>query len=132
MSLLKFFATSYTHSNNVKTYGYEHLFTINNLERAGLLKRKDVVLVETASVWQGIKQKLRLIDDRGGAQVDDNISYVAAGYAPMSVRLVQILGNGNSGGSWSTSPSMNEVMRLLPGPLIEFTQVHVHVMFVDL
>lgn len=83
--------------------------------------------METASVWQGIKQKLRLIDDRGGAQVDDNISYVAAGYAPMSVRLVQILGNSNSGGSWSSAPSMNEVMRLLPGPLIEFTQVQVMV-----
>jgi hypothetical protein len=43
------------------------------------------------------------------------MSYVAAGYAPLSVRLLQILGSS----SWTAA---NDIVRLLPGPLLEFTQ----------
>ena len=99
----------------IQTYGYEQMFTLNNLERTGLLRRKDLMLVETASVWQGLRQKLRLIDERNLSKADD-ISYVSAGYAPLSVRLIQLLGNN----SWT---AIADVMRLLPGPLLEFNQI---------
>ena len=102
----------------VQTYGYEHLFTLSNLERTGLLKRKDVMLVDTASTWAALRKQLRLIDERAGVSAarPDDISYVSAGYAPLSVRLVQLLANS---GGWR---GIAEVMRLLPGPLLEFTQ----------
>jgi hypothetical protein len=101
----------------VQTYGYEHLFTLSNLERAGLLKRKDVMLVDTAPAWAGLRKQLRLIDESANAgSGPDDISYVSAGYAPLSVRLVQLLANP---GGWR---AIADVMRLLPGPLLEFTQ----------
>lgn len=101
----------------VQTYGYEHLFTLSNLERAGLLKRKDVMLVDTAPAWAGLRKQLRLIDESANAgSSPDDISYVSAGYAPLSVRLVQLLANP---GGWR---AIADVMRLLPGPLLEFTQ----------
>lgn len=101
----------------VQTYGYEHLFTLSNLERTGLLRRKDVMLVDTASTWAALRKQLRLIDERAGVSAarPDDISYVSAGYAPLSVRLVQLLANGGWRG-------IADVMRLLPGPLLEFSQ----------
>lgn len=101
----------------VQTYGYDQLFTLNNLERAGLLKRKDLTLVEGSSLWQGLRIKLKLIDERVNTLKPTDISYVAAGYAPLSVRLVQSLATN----TWS---SMTDVMRALPGPLLEFTQLN--------
>ena len=100
----------------VQTYGYEQLFTLSNLERTGLLKRKDVMLVDTAPAWAGLRKQLRLIDERANSgSSPGDISYVSAGYAPLSVRLVQLL----QSGSWR---AIADVMRLLPGPLLEFTQ----------
>ena len=94
----------------IQTYGYEHLFTLCSLEKCGILKRKDLLLVEGLSPWHGLKKPFRLIDDR----VND-ISYVAAGYAPLSIRLLQILGSG----SWTAA---SEIIKQLPGPLLEFSQ----------
>ncbi len=99
----------------IQTYGYEQMFTLTNLERTGLLRRKDMILVETTPLWQGLRSKLRLIDDRNLSRADD-ISYVSAGYAPLSVRLIQLLGNN----SWS---QISDVMRSLPGPMLEFNQI---------
>lgn len=90
------------------TYGFEQLFTIHNLERAGallhrplilyhinlvmhthkwrtlniclgLLRRKDVMLVETASPWQSLRRTMRLIDERVNVVRPDDIAYVSAG-----------------------------------------------------
>lgn len=97
----------------IQNYGYEELFTLINLERAGILKKKDLVLVDGPSVWQGIRKQLKLIDDETTVE---GFSYVAAGYSPLLVRLVQYLGRPSG---WS---SIVETMRLLPGPLIEVTQ----------
>lgn len=75
-----------------QTYGYEHLFTVHNLERAGLVRRKDSVLVEATPSFHTVRKQLKLIDDRINVSHPDDISYVCAGYAPLSVRLVQVLG----------------------------------------
>ena len=42
-----------------QNYGLQHLFTLSNLERAGLIRRKDVVLVDAAPVWQTLRKQLR-------------------------------------------------------------------------
>lgn len=98
----------------VQNYGYEESFTLANLERAGLLKKKDIVLVDGPSLWQGLRKQLRLIDDEG-SKVED-FSSVAAGYSPLTVRLVQSLGSSTG---WA---AVADVMKLLPGPLLEVTQ----------
>lgn len=59
----------------------------------------------------------RLIDERVNMSRPDDISYVSAGYAPLLVRLVQSLSSTNN--SWA---AMGDIMKLLPGPLLEFTQ----------
>lgn len=103
----------------VHTYGFQHLLTLSNLERAGLFKRRDLVLVETQqqAAWQGLKRSLRLINERVNVTKPDDMAYVAAGYAPLSARLVQLL---ESETGWTANA---ELMRLLPGPLIELTQL---------
>jgi len=103
----------------VHTYGYPVLMTLINLERVGLLRRRDLVLVETQqqAAWQGLRKQLRLINERVNMLRPDDFAYVSAGYAPLSVRLVQLLASPTG---WSSNA---ELLRLLPGPLIEVTQL---------
>lgn len=99
-------------------YGYQHLFTLANLEKAGLIKRKDtLIVVEISSQWTQLRKQLRLIEEREDNVNQDSISYVSAGYAPMLVRLVQLLGH--NGISWNC---IADTLRQLPGPVLEFTQ----------
>jgi hypothetical protein len=42
-----------------QNYGLQHLFTLSNLERSGLIKRKDVILVDAAPVWQTLRKQLK-------------------------------------------------------------------------
>mmetsp|Transcript_66264 Transcript_66264/g.130406 ORF Transcript_66264/g.130406 Transcript_66264/m.130406 type:complete len:633 (-) Transcript_66264:111-2009(-) len=101
-----------------QAYGFQHLCTMNNLERAGFLKKKDSMLVvDINSNWAVVRKSLRLIDERAHDSIQESISYVTAGYAPLSVRLVQLLGY--NGASWGC---IGEVLKLLPGPVLEFTQ----------
>lgn len=109
-----------------QTYGYEQVFVMINLERAGLLKRKDLVLVDTVpSVWQNLRKQLKLIDEREESMLglEEHMSYVSAGYAPMSARLIQNLVTTRpaemSQPSWR---SVADIVRLMPGPTLEFTQ----------
>ena len=110
----------------VQTYGYEHMFTVINLERAGLLKRKELVLVETIQpVWQNLRKQLKLIDEREESMLglEQDMSYVSAGYAPMSARLVQnVVTMRPAGMSQPSWRSVAETVRLMPGPTLEFTQ----------
>lgn len=131
----------------IQTYGYEHMYTMLNLEKAGLIRRKETVF-EGASVWQAVRKSLGLVGDNpassatansssgaGGAM--NNIaslysdpSYVAAGYTPLSVRTVQSLvaksqrgaRGGASAPSWSAT---REALRSLIGDVsvLEVTQL---------
>jgi len=102
-----------------QNYGFDYLFTLMQLERIGLIKRKDALLsvVDTStSVWHSMRKPLKLINDSINMLRPDDISYVTAGYAPISVRLLQIF----------TTPGMlhhytNEIKQL-SGPLLEFMQ----------
>jgi hypothetical protein len=88
------------------SYGFEHMFTLSNLEKAGLVTRQ-----ETKSNWQAIKKGLNLVPEENNDMSPTDISYVYSGYAPLSIRLVQ----NALKGEWRQS----ELLRLLPGTTFE-------------
>nr|XP_002737715.1 PREDICTED: vacuolar protein sorting-associated protein 33A [Saccoglossus kowalevskii] len=93
----------------IQTYGFEHIITIDNLEKAGLLRPQGQKSYST------IRKSLRLVVEDVNEQNPTDISYVFSGYAPLTVRLAQYL----SRPGWR---SIEEVLRLLPGPTIEEIQ----------
>lgn len=95
----------------LQTYGYEHMLTLNNLEKAGLLKAQ----TGGRNNYPTIRKTLRLWMDDVNEQNPTDISYVYSGYAPLSVRLAQLL----SRPGWR---SIEEVLRILPGPHFEERQ----------
>uniref|UniRef100_A0A8C8X8U6 Vacuolar protein sorting-associated protein 33A n=1 Tax=Panthera leo TaxID=9689 RepID=A0A8C8X8U6_PANLE len=95
----------------LQTYGYEHILTLYNLEKAGLLKPQ----TGGRNNYPTIRKTLRLWMDDVNEQNPTDISYVYSGYAPLSVRLAQLL----SRPGWR---SIEEVLRMLPGPHFEERQ----------
>ncbi|XP_008140897.2 vacuolar protein sorting-associated protein 33A isoform X1 [Eptesicus fuscus] len=95
----------------LQTYGYEHILTLHNLEKAGLLKPQ----IGGRNNYPTIRKTLRLWMDDVNEQNPTDISYVYSGYAPLSVRLAQLL----SRPGWR---SIEEVLRILPGPHFEERQ----------
>ncbi|ELW65502.1 Vacuolar protein sorting-associated protein 33A, partial [Tupaia chinensis] len=95
----------------LQTYGYEHILTLHNLEKAGLLRAQ----AGGRNNYPTIRKTLRLWMDDVNEQNPTDISYVYSGYAPLSVRLAQLL----SRPGWR---SIEEVLRILPGPHFEERQ----------
>ncbi|KAI6076175.1 Vacuolar protein sorting-associated protein 33A isoform X1 [Aix galericulata] len=95
----------------LQTYGYEHVLTLNNLEKAGLLKPQ----TSGRNNYPTIRKTLRLWMDDVNEQNPNDISYVYSGYAPLSVRLAQLLARPG----WR---SIEEVLKMLPGPHFEERQ----------
>lgn len=93
----------------IQTYGYEHLLTIFNLEKAGLLRPHG------NRTYPTIRKSLRLVIDEINEQNPNDISYVFSGFAPLSVRLAQYYARPG----WR---SITEVLNLLPGPTVEEIQ----------
>ncbi|KAK1283991.1 hypothetical protein QJS10_CPA09g01806 [Acorus calamus] len=86
------------------SYGFEHMSTLINLERAGLFRKQ-----ETKSSWLMIKRALQLVVEDTDTTNPKDISYVFSGYAPLSIRLVQhAIRSG-----WRP---IEEILKLLPGP----------------
>ncbi|KAL6586427.1 Vacuolar protein-sorting-associated protein 33 [Orobanche minor] len=86
------------------SYGFEHIATLNNLEKVGLFRKQD-----SRSNWMTIKRALQLLVEDTNTINPNDISYVFSGYAPLSVRLVQhAIRSG-----WRP---IEEILRLLPGP----------------
>ncbi|CAN1238272.1 Vacuolar protein-sorting-associated protein 33 homolog [Linum grandiflorum] len=93
------------------SYGFEHIATLNNLEKAGLLKKQ-----ESRSNWLTIKRALQLVVEDTDTANPNDIAYVFSGYAPLSIRLVQhAIRSG-----WRP---MEEILRMLPGPHSETKRV---------
>ncbi|XP_048334354.2 vacuolar protein-sorting-associated protein 33 homolog isoform X2 [Ziziphus jujuba] len=86
------------------SYGFEHVGTLNNLEKAGLLKKQ-----ESKSNWPTVKRALQLVVDDTDTANPSDISYVFSGYAPLSIRLVQHAVRSG----WRP---IEEILKLLPGP----------------
>ncbi|GIZ02713.1 vacuolar protein sorting-associated protein 33A [Caerostris extrusa] len=93
----------------IQTYGYQHCLTLNNLEKAELLK------LQGARTYSVIRKTLRLTVDEVNEQSPNDISYVHSGYAPLSVRLAQFL----TQPGWRAIP---DVLNILPGPTVEGIQ----------
>ncbi|KNA03454.1 hypothetical protein SOVF_209030, partial [Spinacia oleracea] len=66
------------------SYGFEHMATLNNLEKAGFFRKQ-----EMRSNWLTVKRALRLVVEDTDTANPNDISYVFSGYAPLSVRLIQ-------------------------------------------
>lgn len=86
------------------SYGFEHMDTLNNLEKAGLFRKQ-----ESKSNWLTIKRALQLVVEDTDTANPNDISYVFSGYAPLSIRLVQHAVRSG----WRP---VEEILKLLPGP----------------
>ncbi|KAI4384398.1 hypothetical protein MLD38_002562 [Melastoma candidum] len=86
------------------SYGFEHMVTLSNLEKAGLFKKQ-----ESKSNWLTVKRALQLVVEDTDTANPNDIAYVFSGYAPLSIRLVQ---NAIRSG-WRP---IEEILKVLPGP----------------
>lgn len=86
------------------SYGFEHMATLHNLEKAGFFRKQD-----TRGNWLTIKRALNLVVEDIDTSKPKDIAYVFSGYAPLSVRLIE-----------SAVPfgwrRIEEVLKMLPGP----------------
>ena len=89
------------------TYGYRCMFLLQNLERLGLLSNQ-------RRRYGEIRRVMRLWSEVGWK---DSIAYVYEGYAPLSVRLIE-MGSVTVGG-WK---KMDDIMQQLPGTGFEVRQ----------
>ncbi|KAF8980525.1 hypothetical protein BGZ46_004066 [Entomortierella lignicola] len=107
----------------LEAYGFEHIQTLENLRRLGMLTKQ----VTTKNTYSLVRRSLSLIVDEVNEHAPNDISYVYSGYAPLSVRLVQCVvqrgkeggpaggvgGKGVAGGNgWK---GFEDVLRMLPG-----------------
>lgn len=86
-------------------YGYQHLLTLDRLEKMELLQSRSAAGALLLPVGGGpsssstgtktnyayLRKELRLIIDDYNEQDPDDISYVYSGYAPLSVRIIQCI-----------------------------------------
>ncbi len=76
-------------------YGHQHVLTLSNLEKVGLLYARGTFAPTRAAStvpatnYNQARKLLRLIVDEVSEGEPDDIAYVYSGYAPLSVRLVQ-------------------------------------------
>ncbi|KAG0371871.1 MAG: Sec1-like protein [Linnemannia gamsii] len=117
----------------LETYGFEHIQTLENLHRLGMLTKQTT----TKNTYGLVRRSLSLIVDEVNEHAPNDISYVYSGYAPLSVRLVQCVvqrgkdnkpgsgpGGKGSGGiaggnGWK---GFEDVLRMLPGRTFDETQ----------
>jgi hypothetical protein len=98
----------------VQTYGYDYLFVLNNLEKSGLLRRRETLWMDSASSFSTLRKAMILINAEVDTVNPDDVSYVSSGYAPLTVRLVQLAIQGWAG--------KEETLRELPGRLVDVQQ----------
>ncbi|XP_033216509.1 vacuolar protein sorting-associated protein 33A [Belonocnema kinseyi] len=91
----------------IQTYGYQHLPTLLNLEKAGFLK-----LQQSNRQYTVLRKALKLTVEDESEITPKDISYVHSIYAPLSVRLAEKLVQGG----WE---GITDFLGLLPGPTIE-------------
>ncbi|KAF9906448.1 hypothetical protein BX616_000721 [Lobosporangium transversale] len=110
----------------LEAYGFEHIQTLENLRKLGMLTKQ----VTTKNTYALVRKSLSLIVDEVNEHAPNDISYVYSGYAPLSVRLIQCvvqrgkdpktLGGGGGGKSSGVAGGhgwrgFEDVLRMLPG-----------------
>ncbi|OQS05550.1 vacuolar protein sorting-associated protein 33A [Thraustotheca clavata] len=118
-------AKSYDHLRReiIQTYGFQMLLVLTNLEKIGLLRRQDSLFpVASSSAFMSVRKSLRLINDNVNVMNPKDISYVTKGYAPLSVRLVEIaaINKMTHTTGWRT---IHDTLKQLPGPSEEINQL---------
>lgn len=109
-------------------YGAKHMFTLQNLEKIGIL----IPLTSTSpkSNFTQLSKSLHLVNDYESSVDQTDSSYAYAGYAPISLRLIQMAAkslpgaietkSGNNGGGKGMSwEGCEDVLSLLPGQSFE-------------
>mmetsp|Transcript_21153 Transcript_21153/g.31103 ORF Transcript_21153/g.31103 Transcript_21153/m.31103 type:complete len:759 (-) Transcript_21153:1966-4242(-) len=97
----------------VQTYGYEYMFTLQNLEKMGLLRKRESMW-DVTSPFATLRKQLSLIQADVDPSNPDDVSYVSSGYAPITARIIQTSMKGWTG--------KEEALRELPGRGIEVLQ----------
>ncbi|WEW58851.1 Vacuolar protein-sorting-associated protein 33 [Emydomyces testavorans] len=87
----------------LQAYGYQHLLTLDALEKMELLQSRSSATAMILPTGGGggasglktnynyLRKALRLIVDEVDEQNPDDIAYVYSGYAPLSIRLIQCI-----------------------------------------
>ena len=85
----------------LQAYGYQHLTTLANLEKMGLLMPREThrgylnpiagSAGQTATDWNAVRRGLQLWVDEVDEAEPSDVAFVFSGYAPLSVRLVQAI-----------------------------------------
>ncbi|KAJ6228029.1 vacuolar protein sorting-associated protein 33a [Anaeramoeba flamelloides] len=70
----------------IQTYGFQHVITLNNLEKLGMIKKSEGRSKKSYTNW---KKQLNLIDHE--FTKNNGIHSVHSGYAPISIKLIQAL-----------------------------------------
>ncbi|KAL3150677.1 hypothetical protein ABBQ32_000472 [Trebouxia sp. C0010 RCD-2024] len=100
------------------TYGHEHVLTLAALQDAGLLKLQQ----GGRPTFPAVKKAFRLLLDNVNDTDPTDIAYTYAGYAPLSIRLVEhALRRGSSEGS-SKDSAVEEALKVIPGATFDVLQ----------
>lgn len=95
------------------TYGHEHILTMLNLEKAGLIKLSPGGRSSFATIRKGLRLSVPDEDE----QNPSDVAHLYRGYAPLSIRLVETA----MAGGWGSSTTA-EALTLLPGPHFDLQQ----------
>jgi hypothetical protein len=91
----------------VQTYGYEFLLVLNDLEKAGLIRKRETLFMDSMTTsYSTLRKALNLINAEVDPSNPDDAAYVSSGYCPMTVRWVQASMRGFTG--------LDEALRELP------------------
>lgn len=92
----------------IQAYGFQHILTFNNLEKAGLIK-----IQQGSRSFTVLRKTLKLTTEEPLDSTPVDITYVHGVYAPLTVRLTQYFAKS---GSWR---SLSDVISILPGALLD-------------
>ena len=93
----------------LQTYGYEYVFTLDNLEKLRFFRKSGIW------DWPAIRRAFRLVVDNPDVQTPVDLSYVTSGYAPLSTRIVEMFCKKG----WE---AMQRSLDLLPGTAVSVRQ----------
>jgi hypothetical protein len=91
----------------IQTYGYEYLFVLNDLEKAGFLRKRETFFIDSmATPYSTLRKALNLINPDVDPSNPEDVAYVSSGYAPMTVRWIEAAMRGYVG--------LDDAMKELP------------------
>mmetsp|Transcript_29628 Transcript_29628/g.52023 ORF Transcript_29628/g.52023 Transcript_29628/m.52023 type:complete len:615 (-) Transcript_29628:65-1909(-) len=96
----------------IQSFGYQYMFTLQNLQSIG-----GIADINKRCQWPTIRKRFNLWTENVNLKQPKDISYVYAGYAPLSARIVEY---SRDKGGWGSTHK--DALELLPGPAYQTTQ----------